>query len=63
MFCTVYPGWLHEQSEDKAAAFFGGLGLGSAEQCGILLTFTSLGCIQYLQTGQKASQVPAVLII
>lgn len=39
MFCTVYPGWLQEQREDKAAAFFGGLGLGGAEQCGILLTF------------------------
>lgn len=63
MFRTVYPGWLQEQWEDKAAAFFGGLGLGGAEQCGILLTFTSAACIQYLKTGQKASQIPAVLIL
>ena len=37
MCCTVYPGWLQEQSEDKATAFFGGLRLGGAEQLGILL--------------------------
>lgn len=63
MFCSVYPGRLHEQSEDKATAFFSGLSLAAAEQPEVLLVFTSPVHIHFLQTGQKASRVLAVLIL
>lgn len=56
-------GCLKNSERTKLQPFLVVFGLEGAEQCGILLTFTSAACIQYLQKGQKASWIPAVLIL